>query len=155
MIKPIVCNWLVTGGIIMTCMAAEPIQPVKGIILADGEALYPVIDGEAVVNDQLIRRIAIGSKKVTVSYRNKTDKGVQPAYTVRFYNPHGLLVGEEEVKKGIIGVVYVSAGEVATDDLRVDWMPLDRIFAKSSAALPDDWSEVKWVVISNTNTRIE
>ncbi len=92
---------------------------------------------------------------MTVSYRNRGDETKRPRYSLRFYNGHGLLLGEKTVR-GRVGLLgsdpSVDPGEMATTDLDVDWLPLDRITARSNMELPSDWRAVKWIVISDSNT---
>ena len=44
-------------------------------------------------------------------------------------------------------------GDVATEELDIDRYPVDDILRRSGVAVPKDWRAVRWVTISDTNTR--
>jgi len=130
--------------------------PLDNLPVAEGEAPYVVEEGEATVNDDLIKRIAVGREKVTATYRNRTDARRQAKYTIELYNEYGLLLGEGNAGKAIFGGAgSIEPGDVGTERLHIEWFPLDRMFKKSPVPLPEDWRVVKWVVIKDTNTRSE
>jgi hypothetical protein len=139
-----------------TAVAQERMTPLVNLPVAVGEASYVVEDGEATVNDDLIKRIAVGREKVTATYRNRTDERRRAKYTIELYNEYGLLLGEDDAGNAIFGGAgSVEPGEVGTERLNIEWFPLDRLFKKSTVPLPEDWRVVKWVVIKDTNTRSE
>lgn len=144
---------------------SEPVpttmQPIESLPLDEGERAFEFIDGEADVNDQLIRRFAIGGRELTASYRNRGEEKLRPKYTARLYNAYGFLLGEDSVGRSTLiislgnSVGRMEPGEVASEKLRVEWFPLQRIMAKSKVELPDDWNVVKWVVLTDANTSAE
>ncbi len=140
-----------------TAVAQERMTPLDTLPTAEGEASYVVEDGEATVNDDLIKRISVGREKVTATYRNRTDKRKMAKYTIELYNAYGLLLGEGDVGHvAVFGAAgSIEPGDVGTERVRVEWFPLDRLFKKSAVPLPEDWRVVKWVVIKDTNTRLE
>ena len=151
--KKLTCLIAAALGFAITALAEPPLKSVEALALSDGERSYSVADGEANVNDELIRRFTIGRKSVTASYRNPREKATAPEYTIRLYNAYGLLLGEDTVRSSMFGSTpYVNPGDVATQDLHIKWLPLDRIFEKAKATLPTDWRTVVWVVISDSNT---
>jgi predicted DNA-binding antitoxin AbrB/MazE fold protein len=153
--KQVVLACVIGLGLTFSVFADDVLKPLDKLPLEAGEVVFLVQDGEANVNDELIRRIAVGSDKVTASYRNQGTEAKRPRYTIRLYNQHGLLIGENVVGNTSLlfgGVGPIKPGDVATEDMRVSWLPLDRIVRKSTIALPKDWKTVKWVVISESNT---
>lgn len=130
------------------------ISEIEKLDLKDNEQAYLLKDGETEIEDNLIRRISVGLNEVTASYRNLGDQSRRPKYAIRLYNSYGLLLGEDSIGEGIFSGSYVDPGEVATDELNIEWFPLDRIFEKGNINLPENWKEVKWVVIAGSNTKI-
>lgn len=155
MIRAAACTAIVMGfaltsaGQDRAALKSFEILPVE-----KGETAYVVEDGEATIDDDLIRRIAVGQEQVTATYRNRTDEKKRARYTIELYNEFGLLLGDYKVGNAIFGGSgYISPGDVGTERLHIRWLPLDRIFMKSAVTLPDEWKTVKWVVIKDTNTR--
>ena len=144
------------SGFALSCTVAaqERMVPLDSLPLTKGEASYVVEDGEATVDDDLIKRIGVGRKKVTASYRNRTDERKRAKYTIELYNEYGLLLGEDDAGGAIFGGAgSIEPGDVGTERLHIEWFPLDRLFEKSAIQLPENWQVVKWVVIKDTNTR--
>ena len=94
---------IAAAGFAITALAGPPLKSVEALALSDGERSYAVAEGEANVNDELIKRFTIGREKVTVSYRNKRQKATAPQYTIRLYSAYGLLLGEDTVRSGMFG----------------------------------------------------
>jgi hypothetical protein len=143
-------------GSTLTGSAADDasLQSLEILSVDQGENAYVVEDGEATVNDDLIRRIAVGRERVTATYRNRTDEKKRARYTIELYNEFGLLLGAGSAGKAIFGGAgYIDPGDVGSERLHIQWLPLDRIFMKSTVTLPEAWKTVKWVVIKDTNTR--
>ena len=155
MIRTVACTAIVLG--IAFTAAGQDRRALKSfeiLPVEEGETAYVIEDGEATINDDLIRRIAVGQERVTATYRNRTDKKKRARYTIELYNQFGLLLGDCDVGRAIFGGSgYISPGDVGSERLHITWFPLDRILMKSAATLPDDWKTVKWVVIKDTNTR--
>ena len=155
MMKRMACAWLIGLGIVSSAIGMEEVKPIDKLPLDEGEISFVIEDGEATVNEELIKRISVGRDKVTASYRNKGKAAKRPRYTIRLYNQYGFLLGEDTVGNSISffgGVGNIEPDDVATEDLTIEWLPLDRIMEKSKVRLPDDWQSVKWVVISESNT---
>jgi len=117
--------------------------------------LYEVKDNEILINDKLITLIAFG-KNISAAYRNKTDKRIKPKYTIKIYNPYGMLIGKKEVGKGMSlfgSSTYMEPGEVSSEKIHLDDFPLKEILENSKVKVPEDILTKKWVVISNTNTK--
>ena len=143
-------------GSTLTGIAADDasLESLDVLSVDQGETAYVVEDGEVTINDDLIRRIAVGRERVTATYRNRTDAKKRARYTIELYNEFGLLLGDGSAGTAIFGGAgYIDPGDVGTERLRIEWLPLDRIFMKSTVTLPDEWKTVKWVVIKDTNTR--
>ena len=118
--------------------------------------LYEIKDNEVLVNDQLITLFAISKDGISASYRNKTDAKMKPKYSIAVYNAYGLLLGEDEVGRGmsLLGSnTYMEPGEVSAEKIHLDEYPLNEILKNSSIAIPDDLMEMKWIVLFNTNTK--
>lgn len=150
--KTITCISLLFIGIVLAANKNDTRTIMKGLDslpLDRGEQSFLVEDGEVAINGNLIKRVAIGRDKITISYRNKGQKAKQPQYTIRLYNRYGFLLAEKTFPKMLFGGVYVKPGDVATEDWRVRWMPLDRIIKKTGNVLPKDWRTAAWVVISD------
>ncbi len=119
--------------------------------LSEGERAFPVKDGKAVVvNDSLISGVAVGRNSVVISYRNRADEREFPGGVIQLYNHYGLLLGADQ-----IAGAAVAPGDVASEELNVEWFPLARITEKSRITLPDDWNVVTWVVIADSDTALE
>ncbi|MCH5377944.1 MAG: hypothetical protein JJ992_28640 [Planctomycetes bacterium] len=143
-------------ALISTAVAQDRMVPLDDLPLAEGEFSFVVDEGEATVNDDMIRRIAIGREEVTATYRNRTSERKRAKYTIELYNKYGLLLGEDKAGDTIFGGTgSIEPGDVGTERFNVKWLPLDRLFKKSSVPLPADWRVAKWVVIKDTNTRSE
>lgn len=148
----------VTLGTSLT-MADEAIvslKPLTALMLAEGETAFPVKDGEATVNGNLIKRFSLGEKVVTASYQNKSELKKRPRYTVELYNAYGLLLGEDTTGTSTFsfgGPGFIDPGDVGSEELHVTWYPMDRILSKSSVPMPDDWQAVKWVVLKDNKPR--
>ncbi|MDT8389703.1 MAG: hypothetical protein RRC34_04240 [Lentisphaeria bacterium] len=122
-----------------------------------GAMVFEVKDGEATVNEILIKRFAVGGKTVTASYQNKSELKMRPRYTIELYNPYGMLLGEDTTgnTSGLFGdgPGYIEPGDVGSEELRIKWYPVDRILSKSAIPLPADWQNVKWIVLKDNNPR--
>jgi hypothetical protein len=137
-----------------TVAAQEQLTRLLRLPLAEGEISYAVEDGEATIDDNLIKRIAVGRERVTATYRNKTLERKRPKYTIEFYNEYGLLLGEDDIGVAVFGGPgLIAPDDVGSERLFIKWLPLDRLFKKSAIPLPEDWRVVKWIVIRDTNTR--
>ncbi len=152
-----VCACLAGAALLPAAVPLAALSPVDKLPLAAGERAYAVADGEATVDDGLIRRIAIGKENVIASYKNTGEKPRTPNYTIRLYNRYGLLLGEDTVgSSGLLimgGPPLIDPGDVATDELAIEWVPLDRVFRKSRLPLPEDWRQAAWVVLSKPKSR--
>ena len=121
--------------------------------LKPGERVYLVEDGEADINDDLIKRISIGGNEVVASYRNKKSRGAIPAYKLELYNAQGWLLGSTQVRNGLLGnSTYLKPDAVGMKKLHMEWYPLDQITARTSISLQEQWKAARWVVISDSNT---
>lgn len=121
----------------------------------EGEYLYEIKDNEILVNDKLITLFSFG-KKITVSYRNKTDQEMTPKYTLKVYNPYGLLLGMDKVGHTISlfgNSTRMEPGAVSSETIYLEAHPLKEILEFSSIAIPEDLSKKKWMVLSETNTK--
>jgi len=123
--------------------------------VSENEYLYEIKNGEVLVNDQLITLIAFTPRSVSASYRNRTDKRTRPIYTIEVYNPYGMLVGSRTLGQsmGIGSSTFMEPGAVSSERINLREFPLDEILKNTNLDLPDDLLEMKWVVISQTNTR--
>lgn len=140
-----------------TIQAAAPIklQPQKPVV-EEKEYLYEIKDREILVNDKLITLFAFSKDGISVSYRNKTDKAEKPRYTFKAYNRYGMLIGSVDVGKNISlfgSSTLMEPGAVSSEKLHLTPYPLDEIFKFAQIELPEDLTEMKWVVISETNSR--
>ena len=143
-------------GIALTGIAKgdTPLQPLEILSLDLGETAYVVEDGEATINNEMIKRIAVGQEKITAAYRNRTEETKRPLYSVELYNQYGLLLGGVRTgQRTFGGPGYIDPDDVGTERLHVQWLPLDRIFKKSDVTLPDGWKTVKWVVVKDENPK--
>ena len=143
-------------GIALTGIAKgdTPLPPLDILSLDLGETAYVVEDGEVTINNEMIKRSAIGQEKITATYRNRTEESKRPLYTVELYNQYGLLLGGVRTgQRTFGGPGYIDPGDVGTERLHVQWLPLDRILKKSDVALPDGWRTVKWIVVKDANPK--
>ena len=114
----------------------------------EGEFLYEVSNGEAVVKDMLIERFTVGSN-VSVTYRNTTEESLSPNYSVRFYNSYGLLIGEESVNSESL-----EPGEVGAANIPFTRFPVKDILANSRVSAGENVDKIKWIFVYNTNTKV-
>ena len=123
---------------------------------SENEYLYEIKDNEIMVNDKLITLFAFSKDGVSASYRNKTDKKKKPKYTFKVYNTYGILIGSKELGGSSFGFgssTYMEPGAVSSEKIHLKPFPLDEILKHANVEIPSDLLEMKWVVISNTNTR--
>ena len=126
--------------------------------VSDGEYLYEIKNGEVLVNDQLITLIAFTPKSISASYRNKTNERMKPMYTIEVYNAYGMLVGSKTLGDSMISFgssTYMEPGAVSSERIHLKDFPLKEILENTNLNLPDDLLEMKWIVISNTNSKKE
>ena len=118
--------------------------------------LYEIKNNEVLVNDQLITLFAISKDGISASYRNKTEERTKPRYTIEVYNAYGLLVGKDRLGDSISffgGSTYMDPGEVSAEKIHLEEYPLAEILTHSNIEIPEDLMEMKWIVLSETNTR--
>ncbi|QQL44963.1 hypothetical protein [Sulfuriroseicoccus oceanibius] len=146
---------LVPSALANDAPTSSPITPVTTIEVSDGTTLIEVTNNEARVENNIIREFAIG-KNITVAYKNTTEKTVFPKYTLKAYNRYGLLLGEKSVGGGLIfsSGPSLDPGALGGDTIYFDWIDLEAIFSNSSLELPADFSQIKWLAISDSNTAI-
>ena len=121
------------------------------------EVFFEVSKGEALINGEVIREFAIGKNRVTVAYKNTTEKRLSPKYTIRIYNRYGLLLGSDDVSSGLLGgSPHLEPGDIGGDQLHVEWTDLNAIFNHSSMGdLPDDFQHARWLSIADSNSKVE
>lgn len=139
---------------------AEPQQELKFSEqkpeVGDKEYLYEIKNQEIIVNDKLITLFAFSKDGISVSYRNKTDKEAKPRYTFKAYNRYGMLIGECKVGNSIImfgSSTRMEPGAVSSEKLNLEAFPLKKILQFSRLPLPADLEQMKWVILSDTNSR--
>ena len=146
----------ITATSARTTYGGEAIQlQAKQPTVSDNEYLYEIKDGEVLVNDELITLIAFTPKSISASYRNRTEESKKPKYTIDAYNPYGMLVGTTTLGDSMISFgnnTYMEPGAVSSERIHLQEYPLDKILKNTNLELPDDLQEMKWVVISKTNT---
>ena len=140
-----------------TTHAAEAIklQPQKPVV-EENEYLYEIKNNEIMVNDKLITLFAFSKDGISVSYRNKTEKAKKPNYTFKAYNPYGMLIGVYKVGDGITlfgPSTRMEPGAVSSEKLHLKPFPLDKIFKHANIQIPTDLNKMKWVVLSETNSK--
>jgi len=134
---------------------AVKLQPQKPIVEAN-EYLYEIKNNEIMVNDKLITLFAFSKDGISVSYRNKTEKSEKPKYIFKAYNPYGMLVGVYKVGDSI-GFLRPSTrmepGAVSSEKLYLKPFPLDKILKYACIEQPSDLNQIKWIVLSDTNSK--
>jgi len=140
-----------------TTHAAAPIQlkPQKPVV-EENEYLYEIKNNEIMVNDKLITLFAFSKDGISVSYRNKTEKAEKPKYTFKAYNPYGMLIGVYKVGDSIAifgPSTRMEPGAVSSEKLHLKPFPLDEILKYANIKIPTDLNKMKWVVLSETNSR--
>lgn len=124
--------------------------------VSESEYLYEIEDNEILVNDNLITLFAFSKDGISASYRNKTDEKKKPKYTFRVYNAYGMLIGEKELGGSSLGFgnsTYMEPGAVASEKIYLKRYPLDEILKHTNIDTPPDLLDMKWVVLSETNTK--
>jgi hypothetical protein len=105
------------------------------------------------INDKMITLFAFHEKAVSVSYRNKTTEETKPRYTIRFYNPYGMMIGEKKIGSSAIisfgNSTYMEPGEVSSEKIYLENYPIDKILGNSNVERPDDLNKIKWMTLSN------
>ena len=122
--------------------------------IAENEYLYEIKDNEVLVNDKLIRLVEFDNGGVRVSYRNKTSKPMRPEYTFKIYNSYGMLIGAHSTIGGVFGgTKLMEPRSVGSEKIHLKRFPLDEILKHTNVEIPEDLLEMKWILISNTNSR--
>lgn len=124
--------------------------------VTENEYLYEIKDNEIMVNDKLITLFAFSKNGISVSYRNKTDKKKKPKYTFKVYNTYGMLIGSKELGGSSLSFgnsTYMEPGEISSEKIHLKPFPLDEILKYASIEIPSDLLDMKWVVISDSNTK--
>lgn len=123
--------------------------------VSEGEYLYEIANEEILVNDRLITLFAFSKDGISVSYRNKTDDAKKPIYTFNVYNAYGMLIGTEKLGTSSLfgSSTYMEPGAVASEKVYLEPYPLDQILEHTSVEIPEDLMTMKWVVLSDTNTK--
>jgi hypothetical protein len=123
----------------------------------ENEYLYEIKDSEVLVNDKLITLFAFSQGGISASYRNKTYEKKSPKYTFKVYNSYGMLMGSKKLGDEGISVFGRSAsmepGAVDSEKIYLKPFPLDEILKHANVEIPPDFLEMKWVVISETNSK--
>ena len=118
------------------------------------EYLYEIKNNEIIVNDNLITLFAFSKDGISASYRNKTDKKKKPRYTFKVYNSYGMLIGVIKLGDNMFGsTTYMAPGAVSSEKIYLTPFPLKEILMHSKVVVPTDILEMKWVVISETNSK--
>ncbi len=139
--------------------ANEGVQlPRRKPSVSANEYLYEIKDNQVLVNDQLITLFAFTPKGISASYRNKTEEGKKPQYALKVYNSYGMLVGTKKLGESLVMIsfgssTYMEPGAVSSERIYLTEYPLTTILEHTNLVLPDDLLEMKWVVISDTNTK--
>jgi len=124
--------------------------------VTEGAYLYEIVDGEVLVNDKLITLFAVSKDGLSVSYRNKTDEEMRPKYTIHVYNRYGLLIGTKTLGSSMVmfgSNTLMEPGEVSAEKIHMDEFPLNEILKQSQIGSPEDIMEMKWIVLSDTNSK--
>jgi len=138
---------LALGTVCATAVAGPTFQPLAELPLVEGEYAYRVTENEVVVGDQLIGRITFGGKYIALMYRNRLSKAARAKFTICLYNRYGFLMCEKDVKGIALG-----EGDVGAERVLVRSVPMHRLLEKTGIVEPPGWTEVNWIVISDTNT---
>ena len=124
--------------------------------VGEEEYLYEIKENEVLVNDKLIMLFAISKDGISASYRNKTEEKTKPKYTVSVYNAYGLLIGKKTLGDSISlfgASTYMEPGEVGAEKIHLDAYPLSDILKNSNVRIPGNIMEMRWIVLSDTNTK--
>jgi hypothetical protein len=146
--------FLLSAGILVAERSTSfPLQALKETPASEVETFFPVKNGEAKINGVLIREFGIKEQRVTVAYKNTTEKTIVPKYTIKIYNQYGILLGSDEIRSGILsGNPRLEPGDFGGDKLNIEWIDLQSVFQHSLLSnLPADFSQPAWISLSETN----
>jgi hypothetical protein len=122
--------------------------------IAENEYLYKIKDNKVLVNDKLINLVAFENGGIRVSYRNKTNKPMRPTYTFKIYTSYGMLIGAHSAGGGVFGgTKRMEPRAVSSEKIHLKRFPLDEILKHTNVEIPEDLLQMKWILISNTNSK--
>lgn len=132
------------------------IQPLSGAPDSDAEIFFAVTEEGVQVGGDVIQEFAISGDRVTVGYKNRTEKSIFPEYRIRIYNRYGILIGHDQVESGLFGgSPKLEPGDVGGDRLHFEWVDLGEIFKHAAVGdLPDDFGMPRWLSISDSNSEV-
>lgn len=126
------------------------------------ETFYKIsTSGIVNIGGDLIQKISIQTENgkshgcVDVYYKNTTSVSVSPKYTIRLYNPYGILMGGAQVPSNetIPETKLRPRAEEATS-LMPRITKLDTLFRHTNfKAYPSDFFSVSWISISDSNDK--
>lgn len=155
---------LITLAYILTLTAATSIharadesafKPLSEAPKSAEEEFFKVTKGEAKVEGHIIKILVIKPDYITASYKNDSKKSIYPKYTVKTYNRYGYLLGGEEVGVSLFGgSSRLEVGDVGGEKIHLDIVNITEIFKHTLLNLPDDFLDVAWVSLADTNTRL-
>lgn len=92
--------------------------------------------------------------RLSVFYENTTAKSISPKYTIRLYNPFGILLGGLQVPEdGETPEALIAPGAEGIKSLTARISRLDSLFRHADIkGYPADFFSVKWLSISDANT---
>jgi hypothetical protein len=127
------------------------------------EVFFRATKSRVEIDKPLISRIQLGIEEgkshaqVIVGYKNKTSDVLRPAYTLRLYNPYGMLMSYTKVPLADRPEdKAIRPGATGAKVLRPRIYRLESIFRYSSLKeYPADFFQVAWLSLSTNNKIVE
>jgi hypothetical protein len=111
----------------------------------DGQLIFLIGDGEINVDGDFLRRVELGKRTAIITYANKTQVRLKPAFEFRIFNAYGCEIASFSDKWMLD---TLGAGELRKENKGFSISSLDHIFEYSDFKLPDDWDEPIYILIS-------
>jgi|GEM_PF-1771505 hypothetical protein len=136
--------------------AADPsFRPLTEAPKTPDEEFFKVVNGESKVEGHVIKQLVVKPEYLTASYKNDSKESLFPKYTVRIYNRYGFLLGSGRVGAGFFsGSPKLEMGDVGGEKIHLDLVDIAPVFKHTKLELPEDFFNVAWVSLADTNTKL-
>ncbi len=136
-------------GILISHASAQAIQfaKVEHISPEKGSKIYPILNGEVVINGNLIKRLDIGKSTAGITYFNKSTFSIKPKYVFRLIDAYGIEVASFE---DTWAFQSIAAGETHQENKAFTPIKLERALHYSTVAIPKDWATPVYLIIEGS-----
>ena len=133
-------------------VSAQDFKLLTQVPQSDTESFFKINHDGVIVNNEVIQEFAINKEYVTVTYKNKTSKEILPEYTLKLYNGYGFLLATKKVSSGLLGgSPLLKPNDIGGDKIYTKRIDLNHLFQFTNFKLPEDFNQIKWLSISESN----